>query len=645
MTQFAQHLTQRRAGWRLAATLASFIAAAASTLAAPPARAQDAAAAAESRAAAPRYRVANLGSGVITRYPRINSSGQVAFSLFDGQTAGAWVFDGKRIIKLGTLGGSTTYTSGINERGQVAGWSSRSDEGVGINGAFRWTRAGGLVDLGSLGDVWSYGNAINNNGAVAGNFGGRGLYHAFRWNAAAGMEDLGILGDSESNALAMNDDGLIAGTSLSAAGVIRAFVWTRSRGIEDIGTLGGQDAIPVAVGARGEVVGDSDTAGTDNARHAFRWTRAGGMRDLGALDGSDSAVKAMSPNGDIIGTIVRNNILRAMTWSAAHGMVDLGTLGGSSAQPGGINSLGQAVGAAADRREAQRAFIWTRARGMSDLNSHLLNAPTGLILEKAEAVADDGAIVASSNAGLVLLRPVNQERLAAPVLGPIELSRAAGACCAIDMKVAFTDGNPGGQHQATVDWGDAVMAGATVTERGGEGSAGARHDYQLPGLYSVVVTVTDRGGNATSLRRDLIVEAGSQRAAGSGRFMAPLGADRGASRHAGAAALRFVAPGAQGAGGMLSFVTDRQLFRASSMSAAANIAATPGVQGLSGVGQLNGRAGFHYAMTVAADAGSPGRVGLRIWHIDPVSKQEISDFDNTQDGGSKLVDGAIALAR
>ena len=610
MTQFAQHLTQRRAGWRLAVTLASFIAAAAFTAAAPPARAQDAAAAAESRAAAPRYRVANLGSGVITRYPRINSSGQVAFSLFDGQTAGAWVFDGKRIIKLGTLGGSTTYTSGINERGQVAGWSSRSDKG-----------------------------------AVAGSFGGRGLYHAFRWNAAAGMEDLGILGDSESNALAMNDDGLIAGTSLSAAGVIRAFVWTRSRGIEDIGTLGGQDAIPVAVGAGGEVVGDSDTAGTDNARHAFRWTRAGGMRDLGALDGSDSAVKAMSPNGDIIGTIVRNNILRAMTWSAAHGMVDLGTLGGSSAQPGGINSLGQAVGAAADRREAQRAFIWTRARGMSDLNSHLLNAPTGLILEKAEAVADDGAIVASSNAGLVLLRPVNQERLAAPVLGPIELSRAAGACCAIDMKVAFTDGNPGGQHQATVDWGDAVMAGATVTERGGEGSAGARHDYQLPGLYSVVVTVTDRGGNATSLRRDLIVEAGSQRAAGSGRFMAPLGADRGKSRHAGAAALRFVAPGAQGAGGMLSFVTDRQLFRASSMSAAANIAATPGVQGLSGVGQLNGRAGFHYAMTVAADAGSPGRVGLRIWHIDPVSKQEISDFDNTQDGGSKLVDGAIALAR
>jgi len=651
MTHFIQHFKPLRAGRRLASAAAAFgalVAALVSTLSAAASPAVPAAApgavSADQQPAAQRYRVVNLGSGDITRFPQINGSGQVAFSLFDGRAPSAWTFDGKRIIPLGTLGGSSTYISGINEKGHVAGWSARSDEGIGIRGAFLWTAAGGLADLGSPGQVWAFANGINNGDAVVGSFGGYGFAHGFRWSAAAGMEDLGSFHESDAQAQAINDDGLIAGYAFGGNGRRVTFAWTRSGGLEDLGTLGGFASFPVAVGAAGEIAGESDTSGLNYTRHAYLWTRAGGMRDLGALDGMYSNVKAMSPNGTIVGTFYRTSTPLAMSWTATQGMVDLGTLGGASAEPGGINNLGQAVGAAADKSGTLRAFSWTRAQGMVDLNSRLVNAPAGLLLTKAHAVSDNGAIVASSNAGLVLLRPLKQEKLPAPVVGPIQLSPSGTACCAADMKVGFTDGDPAGQHGVTVDWGDAFMDTALVTEQAGVGSAAGHHVYQAPGLYTVAVRVSDRAGNATSVRRDLVVAGAGQSAVGSGHFQTPLGADPAAPLQAGTATFRFAAPTAQ-TGGMLNFVTARLLFRASTMSDAAKAAGAARLRQLAGTGQLNGKDGYRYALTVSGAAGDQAaRFSLRISHTDSVTREEVTDFDNRQAGGSAVSEGAIAVA-
>lgn len=645
MTHFAHHLKPLRAGQGLPVVAAPFAAMVLAAFVHFPVAAQSGVAT-ESQSAAVRYRVANLGSGFITTYPQINSAGQVAFSLFDGRTPAAWTFDGKRIINLGTLGGSWSYTSGINERGHIAGTSSASDAGIGLDRAFRWTAATGMVDIGALGTFRSYASAINNKEEIAGFARGDGPDHAFRWSPVIGAEALGNIGAGDSQSRAMNDYGLIAGIS-QTSGNQRTFVWTRDRGIEDIGTLGGAESIPAAVSARGEVAGDADTAGAAT-HHAYLWTRTGGMRDLGALGADYSWVKAMSPNGIIIGAFYPNNFIRTMTWTAAHGMVDVGTLGGTSAEPGGVNGLGQAVGAAEDKSGALRAVSWTRAQGMSDLNGRLVNAPAGLILTKAEAVSNNGAIVASSNAGLVLLRPINQEKLPAPVVGPIQLPEAGRTCCATQMTVAFTDANPAEQHRVTVDWGDAFLDTALVSEKGGAGSARAHHVYHAPGLYTVLVTVIDSRGSATSLRRDFVVAGSGPLAAGSGRFVAPMGAQPAAPKQAGSAAFRFVAPGAQDPRGRLSFVTERLMFNAVTMSKAAKLAGAPGVQHLSGMGQLNGRDGYHFAATASgAGQGSTGRFALRIWHSDPATNKEVTDFDNTRADtaarGSALVEGTIAI--
>ena len=65
---------------------------------------------------------------------------------------------------LGTLGGTSSYASGINDSGQVAGYARTSG---GAHHAFLYS-GGTMQDLGALGGTYSYANGINASGQVAG---------------------------------------------------------------------------------------------------------------------------------------------------------------------------------------------------------------------------------------------------------------------------------------------------------------------------------------------------------------------------------------------------------------------------------------------------------------------------------------------
>ena len=70
-----------------------------------------------------------------------------------------------RLTVLGPLyGGVSSYSAGINDSGQVAGYS------MGSNGytAAVWPGNGGVVSLGTLGGTSSFSYAINNAGQVVG---------------------------------------------------------------------------------------------------------------------------------------------------------------------------------------------------------------------------------------------------------------------------------------------------------------------------------------------------------------------------------------------------------------------------------------------------------------------------------------------
>ncbi len=74
------------------------------------------------------------------------------------------------VTDLGTLGGTFSQASGINELGQVVGTSTTDTEPDALvrARAFLWTEQGGMIDLGTLGGERSFAFGVNSHGQAAG---------------------------------------------------------------------------------------------------------------------------------------------------------------------------------------------------------------------------------------------------------------------------------------------------------------------------------------------------------------------------------------------------------------------------------------------------------------------------------------------
>src|SRR3954469_17332031 len=84
----------------------------------------------------------------------------------------------RAMADLGTLGGNYSWAYGINEQGQVVGFSTTASEEY---HAFLW-KSGSMTDLGTLGGTFSRAFAINNRGQVVGESETTsGEKHAFLW--------------------------------------------------------------------------------------------------------------------------------------------------------------------------------------------------------------------------------------------------------------------------------------------------------------------------------------------------------------------------------------------------------------------------------------------------------------------------------
>jgi probable HAF family extracellular repeat protein len=242
----------------------------------------------------------------------INNLGQVVGTFdvtLDGgvqQThAFLWSKD-KGLQDLGTLAGnranSVASPEGINDNGQVVGWSDLPTDAVGSH-AFRWTPETGMQDLGVYADPYNAELFINNNGEIAGSrYIDSSHTRGFVWTPQKGLIDLGTLSplpDSESEAQGINDQGQVTGSSDTPSGYIHAFRWTPEKGMEDLGTLGGNISRASDNNSLGQIVGRSELPSGES--HAFLWTEKDGMIDLGTLGGNSSAVE-INDSGQIIGT-------------------------------------------------------------------------------------------------------------------------------------------------------------------------------------------------------------------------------------------------------------------------------------------------------------------------------------------------------
>jgi probable HAF family extracellular repeat protein len=232
----------------------------------------------------------------------------------------AFLWQGGKLRDLGTLGtGTDSCALFVNRSGQAAGHSFTNTVVNPVTGLptvdpFLWNGKK-LVDLGTLGGTLGLALSINNLGQVVGNSNLPGdlAHHPFIWPKHRHMNDLGTFGGSNGEAANVNDDGDVAGSADFPGDQIHHAALWRDGGMTDLGTVAGDPCSrALSINSRGQIVGTSSNCYIPV--HAFLWENGGPMIDLNTFvppgsgltltaatyinNPGEIAVQAVLPNGD-----------------------------------------------------------------------------------------------------------------------------------------------------------------------------------------------------------------------------------------------------------------------------------------------------------------------------------------------------------
>ena len=235
---------------------------------------------------------------------------------------------------------------------------------------------------------------INDQGEIAGAYNTATVQRPFRSVRKAGFQELSLpTGSNGGIAYSINEIGEAAGYVSGTAGIRPAW-WTRRGEVQVLPGAGGSSTKALDLNERGDIVG---VAGGDPMA-AVLWPRKGGVVRLGTLPGfTNGEAVAVSENGAIVGVATGAagfpNRARAVLWQAGGlAIQDLGTLpGGTDSRARDVNNRGEVVGRSTTSGGGSRAFVWTVAAGMRDLNT-LVSVP-GLVMTDALSVNRKGDIV------------------------------------------------------------------------------------------------------------------------------------------------------------------------------------------------------------------------------------------------------------
>jgi probable HAF family extracellular repeat protein len=287
------------------------------------------------------------------------------------------------ITDLGTLGGSFSAASAINNRGQIVGSSSLSVDTV--FHAFLYSH-GRMTDL-FPGSANSDASDINNRGQIVGTLGSQAFLYSRGQVIQFG------LGGANSAAFGINDKGDVVGYA-SPPGAdldLHAFLYRHGQTIDLTPTLPGGEfgsfSIATDVNDRGAVVGYISPF--EIFQQPFLW-RKGTLTDLPlVLPGDDIAVPfRINNSGEVVGFSLSFSDFEDHAVLLSHGqLISLGPGVATS-----LNDRGQVVGNSVVSG-TQAAFLYQKGTRI-ELNS-LLPAGSGWILSFASDINDRGQIVGS----------------------------------------------------------------------------------------------------------------------------------------------------------------------------------------------------------------------------------------------------------
>ncbi len=311
------------------------------------------------------------------------------------------------ITDLGTLGGTLSTASAINQAGHITGYAT---DAAGHDRAFLWQN-GQMTDLGSAaGYGQSHGAALNSHDAVAGNITGTpsptSKFHGALFQGG-GITDIGSLiappsSFSQSDAFGINDNGQVVGNSeavVNGSYGTHAVLWDSVNGLQDLtpGDHGSALYQARAINNAGQIVGSL-------AGNAFLYFN-GALTDLTVATGVTFNPNKINDLAQIVGgqtTHIVGGMFpsidygHAVVYQNSQAQV-LGTLpgfGGSTLT--GLNNVGQSVGSAFNYSgtgtiTAQDAILCYQSH-LIDLNALLPNG-SGWHLTTATDINDNGQIV------------------------------------------------------------------------------------------------------------------------------------------------------------------------------------------------------------------------------------------------------------
>src|SRR5579864_1890709 len=248
----------------------------------------------------------------------INAKGWIAGNSENGETdplitglpeVRAVLWKDGQIHDLGTLGGSSSFSQAINNRGQITGLSLNNVPAqfsyyydflycfpsnfsvCPLNATetrgFFWDEMNGMQDIGTLGGANAFPGVINQSGQIAGfsdvsfeidpNI-GTPTFHPFLWEQGKGMKDLGSFGGVETGSVnGLNERGEVTGGLLMPGDQqVQPFLWDGKKLINLVTPpFGGPgDGEAMWINEAGEVVGQAQIPVCPDAQfivggHAF----------------------------------------------------------------------------------------------------------------------------------------------------------------------------------------------------------------------------------------------------------------------------------------------------------------------------------------------------------------------------------------